>query len=641
MTGFKQLCSILLLVSCTASASSSASGWIPRADPLPKPVSIAWTPDAPPLYFMQKENLLVDYPTQSKVLKKGIKRSIDKIFAEKWIPQALQGPPKKYEPFPVAGNQTHVSLSARDYQEQQTLHTTTPGPAAPSVIHKLIVKVNDTKAALQHGVNESYTLQVQDSAISIDSATVWGALHALVTLEQLVEWDTSAQRLFIERPVSIQDGPLYPYRGIMIDTARNFYTVKSLLRQLDAMALSKLNVFHWHMVDTQSWPVEIATYPDMTKDAFSPKAIYTKNDIRRIVQYAYARGIRVIPEIDMPAHSNSGWRQVNAEIISCGDSFWGGYNDDSTFKTAGQPTPGHLDILHPDTLSIVKNVYEDVSSMFKDQFFHVGLDEIVPNCYNYSSHITQWFKENSTRTYSDLVQHWIDSTLPMYFERHPDRRIVMWEDSVLSETAPAHHLSNKVILQSWLGGKENVLELLQRGYDVIVSNSDFFYLDCGAGGFVTNDPQYNVQTNPSPGKPSYNYRGAGGSWCAPYKTWQRIYSYDFNYTIPSNHSSPGLNYDPSQVLGASVQLWSEQSDSLTVDMKLWPRSAAFAELIWSGNRDANNQKRTSKLTARILNFRERLVQRGMSPEALVPRDCLARPHNCDIYMNQSIIADEY
>lgn len=624
-------------------SASETEAWTPRANPLPKPASIDWAHNSDsgglPLYLVRKSDLILEFPKANKVLRKGIKRCLRRLFTEKWIPKALAGPPKKYKPFPTQETMMGSNNDdlARPMQVPLIHQLSGQQPySSAEIIHKLVLRVNDIKAGLQHGVDESYSLKVSPAGIEINSTTVWGALHALSTLEQLVEWDPQEQRLFIERSVSIIDAPLYPYRGIMIDTARNFYSVPSLLRQLDSMALSKLNVFHWHMVDTQSWPVELSVYPEMILDAYSPTEIYTQKDIYLIVQYGYLRGIHVIPEIDMPAHSNSGWRQINSQIISCGDSFWNGYGDNNALRTAQQPTPGHLDVLHPDTLSIVGNIYRELSSKFKDSYFHVGLDEIMPNCYNYSSYITEWFKENTTRTYRDLVQNWVDAILPIFLQDSPDRRIIMWEDALLSKTAGVHTLPREsVILQSWMGGKENVRELLNRGYDVIVSASDFFYLDCGMGGFVTNDPSYNVQEDPSPGHSSFNYHGSGGSWCAPYKTWQRIYSYDFDYTT----SDENFVYNKSQILGASVQLWSEQSDSGTIDMKLWPRSAAFAELLWSGNRDSKGHKRTSEFTQRIINFRERLVGRGISAEAIVPRDCVSRPHNCDLFMNQMIISD--
>lgn len=678
---------------------STTAEFVPRANPLPKPSSVNWSalnsrvylatvPEALTLQLPEME--VSSFSSEFKnhqILAAAVNRTLMRIYADKWVPQALEGPPPKYKKFPkyrpplansslTLGTKNNgpvpsqrssqletlrasmYGLAKRQWFEklghvikdnhvpkQQALNTNifkplaspsaqnkeVPGSEKSSHLKTLVIEIGSMDTELKQGINETYTLNVTSPVLKIQSPTIWGALHALSTLEQLVEWDKTQSLPFIERQVYIADRPLYPYRGVLLDTARNFYTVKSILRQLDAMALSKLNVFHWHLVDTQSWPLELAvSYPEMALDAYSPASVYTVADVHRVVQYGYFRGVRVIPEIDMPAHANSGWRRVHPEIVTCGDSFWNGYDDDWDLHTAVQPTPGHLDILHPETLKVVERVYNEVSSLFPDNFFHVGLDEIVPNCYNYSDHVSEWFRANESRTYRDLVQYWVDHALPIFQKNRPDRKLVMWEDVVLSKTSAVHNLStSSVVIQSWMGGKANVESLLSKGYDVIVSSADFFYLDCGSGGFVTNDPRYAEQEDPSPGKPSFNYHGPGGSWCAPYKTWQRIYSYDFP-KLPINSDSSG------SILGATVNLWSEMSDSAVVDAKLWPRAAALAELVWSGNRDPHTgARRTSEFTQRIINFRERLVlSRGVRAEPLVPRDCITRPHSCDLTMSQ-------
>lgn len=515
---------------------------------------------------------------------------------------------------------------------QQILAPGNPKPS-PYTLNKHISLINltiaDSNIELNHGVNETYTLKITHDAVSISSATTWGALHALSTLEQLVEWDTAAKSLFIEQTVTINDQPLYAYRGVMIDTARNFYDIKTLKRQIDAMALSKINVFHWHLVDTQSWPVKLASYPQMSQDAYSSSEIYGVEEMQDIVSYSYERGVRVIPEIDMPAHSNSGWRKIKPDLVSCGESFWNGFDNNWQLHTAMQPTPGHLDIMHPEVLEIVGKIYNELSGIFKDDFFHVGMDEIVPNCYNFSSYVTKWFKENNERTYHDLIQSWVDRTMPMYLEHRPNRKVMMWEDVVTSATSSAYNISTAdVVIQSWINGKSGIKQILQDGYDVIVSSSDFFYLDCGSGGFVTDDPRYDVQENPTPDQDSFNYQGPGGSWCAPYKTWQRIYSYDFPEVKYTKTERPG------KILGGSVQLWSEQSDANVIDAKIWPRAASLAELLWSGNKQPDNPavKRLGEFAQRIVNFRERLVARGIRAEALMPRYCITRPHSCDLNM---------
>ncbi|KAJ5367071.1 hypothetical protein N7541_001012 [Penicillium brevicompactum] len=570
-----------------------------QVNPLPAPRNITWGSSGP----IRVEELTLT--NQSALLNSAWARAWKSISTLHWVPAAVEAPISSYPPFPTA----------------------TPAKrAAPASVHSVQVHIDDHHADLQHGVDESYTLEVSHHApaIRITAKTPWGALHAFTTLQQLIISDGKGG-LIIEQPVKIQDAPLYPHRGIMIDTGRNFISVRKILEQIDGLALSKLNVLHWHLDDAQSWPMEMRSYPEMTKDAYSPREVYTENDMRRVVGYARARGVRVIPEVDMPGHSASGWQQVDPEIVTCTNSWWS--NDVWEYHTAVEPNPGQLDIIYNKTYEVVENVYHDLSRIFGDSFFHVGADELQANCYNYSKHVTEWFAEDPSRTYNDLAQYWIDHAVPI-FRGVENRRIMMWEDIVLS-TENAHDVPKDIVMQSWNNGLENIKKLTSAGYDTVVSSADFMYLDCGHGGFVTNDPRYNEQSNPD-GSVNFNYGGNGGSWCAPYKTWQRIYDYDFTTNLTESEAK--------HVIGAEAPLWSEQVDDINISNELWPRAAALGELVWSGNRDKDGHKRTNELTQRLLNFREYLVANGVLANALVPKWCLKNPHGCDLYRNQSAVA---
>jgi hexosaminidase len=570
-----------------------------QVNPLPAPRNITWGSSGP----IRVEELTLNHP--SAIVNNAWLRAWESIIDLEWVPAAIEAPISSYPAFP----------------------TPTPhAKRATASVHSVQVHVTDTKADLQHGVDESYTLEVSANApsIRITSKTVWGALHAFTTLQQIIISDNNGG-LIIEQPVKIQDAPLYPHRGIMIDTGRNFISVRKILEQIDGLALSKLNVLHWHLDDSQSWPMQMRSYPEMTKDAYSPREIYTENDMRRVISYARARGVRVIPEVDMPGHSASGWQQVDPEIVTCTNSWWS--NDVWQYHTAVEPNPGQLDIIYNKTYEVVENVYRDLSRIFSDNVFHVGADELQAGCYNFSSHVMDWFAEDSSRTFNDLAQYWVDHAVPI-FKSVKNRRLMMWEDIFLS-AENAHNVPKDIIMQSWNNGLANIKKLTSAGYDVVVSSSDFLYLDCGHGGFVTNDPRYNEQSNPD-GSVNFNYGGSGGSWCAPYKTWQRIYDYDFTTNLTASEAK--------HVIGAEAPLWSEQVDDINISNELWPRAAALGELVWSGNRDKNGHKRTNELTQRLLNFREYLVANGILANALVPKYCLKNPHACDLYQNQTAIS---
>lgn len=596
---------------CTALIAATGVAAV-KVNPLPAPRDISWSSSGPK-HLAHSVHLRTKSDTPDHILSNAWDRTWKSICELQWTPAAVEAPISSFEPFPTS------TPSASAHQGKR---------AEAPLLRFVDVVVEDNKADLQHGVNESYSLAVSEDrdSIAIKARTVWGVLHAFTTLQQLVISDGDAG-LLIEQSVAIQDEPLYPYRGIMMDTARNFISVPKVLEQLDGMSLSKLNVLHWHLDDAQSWPVQVDAYPEMTKDAYSPREIYSHADVRKIVKYARARGIRVIPEIDMPSHSAAGWQQVDPDMVTCTDSWWS--NDVWELHTAVEPNPGQLDIIYPKTYEVVRDVYNEMSALFPDHWFHVGADEIQPNCFNFSRHVTEWFAEDPSRTYHDLAQYWVDHAVPIFRNYSTERRLIMWEDITLS-AEHAHDVPTDIVMQSWNNGLEYISNLTARGYDVIVSSSDFLYLDCGRGGFVTNDPRYNVMSNPGPADvPNFNYGGNGGSWCAPYKTWQRIYDYDFTLNLTAAQAQ--------HILGATAPLWSEQVDDVTVSSQFWPRAAALAELVWSGNRDAQGKKRTTEMTQRILNFREYLVANGVMATALVPKYCLQHPHACDLYQNQTAI----
>lgn len=601
-----------------------------KVNPLPAPASITWGTAGP----IAVSNQILLHGTDNQIVQEAWERAWKTITTLKWIPAVVDGPVPVFDAFP------NVTVAGRRRRRDTT--------TGLSTVNLILASTSET---LQHGVDESFTLNITAAAstIEVTANTIWGALHAFTTLQQIIISD-GGDGLLVEQPVSLADKPLYPHRGVMIDTGRNFLSVPKIYEQLDGMALSKLNVLHWHLVDSQSWPIEIKAYPQVTQDAYSAREIYTQDDVRALIAYAKARGIRVIPEIDMPGHAAAGWKRIDEAIVTCENSWWS--NDDWPKHTAVQPNPGQLDIINPNTYTAVKNIYDELSNLFTDNLFHVGGDEVHDNCNLFSTFTTQWLAADTTRTFNTLLQYWIDTALPIFLsttQRTRSRRLIMWEDVILATSHASNVPSADVILQSWNGGLTNIKNLTSRGYDIIVSSADFFYLDCGFGGYVTNDARYNVQSNPTPDVPNFNYGGGGGSWCAPYKTWQRIYNYDFTLNLTAEEKQ--------HVLGAEAPLWGEQSDDQVVSNKIWPRAAAFAELLWSGNRDTSGRKRTTEMSARILNFREYLVANGISAAPLVslfyvvfrravlltrlqmPKYCLQNIHACDLFLDQDAVRD--
>lgn len=572
------------------------------SNPLPIPQNISWSgTDAVAI----DPSMTVSVNPPVALVEDAFKRMVDSVLRLKWFPAAVEEPISSYASFPTftakKRNQAAIKQAA---------------------INHIVITIEDEEAALQLGVNETYLLKTDstNSVIEVTAHTNWGALHALTTLGQIVFYNDETDTYYLELDVEIVDWPLYPHRGLLIDSGRNFLSVESIRDQIDILALSKMNVLHWHLADSQSWPIELESYPNMTDDAYSKNQVYSKQDLSETVAYAKQRGVRVVPEIDWPGHSRAGYLQLRESILACADSWWS--NDVWAEHTAVEPPAGQLEILSNVTYEVVGNIYNELSEIFTDNVFHVGADELQAQCYNFSAITQEWFAANASRTYKDLAQVWIDTAVPL-FNSVADRRVTMWEDIVLAAEG-AHEVPKDIILQSW-GEQENLVNLTDSGYDVIVSTASFLYLDCGYGGWVTNDPRYvDVYEN------NVFNLGLGGSWCAPYKTWQRIYDFDFTANLTAEQSQ--------HILGAEAALWSEQADSLVLTSKIWPRTAALAESLWSGNRDPGTGfLRTNYLTQRILNFREYLVALGYAATPLVPQFCLRNPHACDLYKNQTVL----
>ncbi|KAJ2855388.1 Glucosamine-6-phosphate isomerase (Glucosamine-6-phosphate deaminase) (GNPDA) (GlcN6P deaminase), partial [Coemansia erecta] len=171
-------------------------------------------------------------------------------------------------------------------------------------IYSLEVGVQSAQDVFDLETDESYTLEVPIEGKAVISAkTPFGAVRGLETFSQLIVAN-SGRKIIKNAPVRIVDAPKFPHRGILLDTSRNFYHVDAILRTLDAMAYNKLNVLHWHIVDAFSWPIESKVHPELTeKGAYSVDMRYSYEDVKKIINYAKNRAIRVMPEFDMPGHT--------------------------------------------------------------------------------------------------------------------------------------------------------------------------------------------------------------------------------------------------------------------------------------------------------------------------------------------------
>ena len=175
------------------------------------------------------------------------------------------------------------------------------------------IDVEQPDASLTLETDEFYKLNITHTdadqlEANIEAKTFFGARHGLETLSQLVTYDDANDALQTVT-ASVSDSPVYPIRGLTVDTSRNFISVEGLRRTIDGMAMNKLNTLHWHITDTHSFPIEIVSEPRLAQyGAYSPRKVYTRQEVEALVEYAQERGVRLLPELDMPAHVGYGWQ---------------------------------------------------------------------------------------------------------------------------------------------------------------------------------------------------------------------------------------------------------------------------------------------------------------------------------------------
>ncbi|CAO3637158.1 unnamed protein product [Cunninghamella blakesleeana] len=518
----------------------------------------------------------------------------------------------------IGATNTHVKEAAKRYQKlirkerwepvQVPYEKEKPLKKASKQITHLRLHVKDNHAKLDMGVDESYELRATgESNIAILTSNTWvGALRGLETFSQLVTTDPKNDHQLIVHGATIEDSPSYGHRGISLDTSRNYLSVKDIFRTIDAMSYNKMNVLHWHATDSQSWPLVFKSHPELSKNgAYSSKEIYSPKDVQTILKYAESRGVRVILELDMPAHTAS-IGESHPDVMACLYDWWG--------PLAAEPPAGQLNPLSKKGNQLVRELIKEATSIFPDSLYHTGGDEINAKCWTDNKEIAAYLKKHD-QTAFELWADW-SRDLFDFVKTKTKKRPIVWEDPLRE----GGKFDKDLIVQSWIAPPSNYTSL---GHDVIVSNADYFYLDCGHGGWVGEDERYISPEQKETPTDTFNYGGVGGSWCAPYKTWQRIYSFDLTH---------GVKDTPGKVLGVELALWAEQSGPTVLDSKLWPRSAAAAEITWSGSYDKDGKRRTvnGDVMARFSDWVYHLQARGIGAAPIQPKFCAKHPHACDL-----------
>jgi len=280
------------------------------------------------------------------------------------------------------------------------------------------VNNNDEIDTLGYNSIEDYQLNIDiEGNCKITSANIWGALNAMETFSQLLERnidDNNNNQIICNYiPVSIEDSPRWSHRGMLIDTSRHYLSLNMIMNIIDLLSMHKYNVLHWHLVDSQSFPFNSPSSPNLVKGSYSPKMIYTVDDISMIKQYAGERGIRILMEIDVPGHSFS----------------WGiGYPDITTNcpKYASNVNNIALNPALDKTYEIVNGVLSDIIKTTTEKYLHLGGDEVVFACWNEDPSITTFMSENNINSFNEMLGYFVEKVDNMVLSL--DATPIHWEE---------------------------------------------------------------------------------------------------------------------------------------------------------------------------------------------------------------------
>jgi hexosaminidase len=384
--------------------------------------------------------------------------------------------------------------------------------------------------------DESYALDVTAQQATLHAPTVVGALRGLETFLQLVQ---SGRSGYAMAAVNVRDQPRFPWRGLMIDVARHWQPIEVIKRNLDGMALVKLNVLHLHLTEDQGFRVESRTHPELQEQG-SDGHYFTQDQIRDIVAYAQARGIRVMPEFDIPGHATS-WVVSHPELASLPGPYaierqWG------VFDPVLDPTNEALYRLLDDFMG-------EMAALFPDAYIHIGGDENNGVQWNANPRIQEFIRQHDLKDNAGLHAYF-NRRLGEILAKH-GKKLIGW-DEILHPGLPLDST-----IHSWRG-VEALGEAAHMGYAGILSNG--YYIDL----------------------------------CYP--------TGDHYLVAPLPATTTLTAEEQRRILGGEATMWSEWVTPETIDSRIWPRTAAIAERLWSSrevNDVADMYRRLPIISARL------------------------------------------
>ena len=408
--------------------------------------------------------------------------------------------------------------------------------------------------------DESYDLEVGPQGARLSATTPYGVLRGLETFLQLVELappgvgaGTPAQAQTISElapepadwhvpSVTIADAPRFPWRGLLLDPGRHFLSLETIKRNLDAMAAVKLNVLHWHLTEDQGFRIESKVFPKL-HELGSDGLYYTQDEVREIIAYARDRGIRVMPEFDMPGHATS-WFVGYPELASAP----GPYEITNTWGIQDAA----MDPTREQTYDFLEAFIAEMAALFPDRYFHIGGDEVNGKQWSANAEIQQFIADQELGDNHGLQTHFNRRIQPLVAAQG---KIMMGWDEIFQPGLP-----QDAVVHSWRG-PEGIAAAARAGHRAVLSNG--YYIDLS-----------------HPASEHYAVDPLGG---------------------------PAAELTPAQrdlVLGGEATMWGEYVVDETVDSRIWPRTAAIAERLWSlaSVTEVDDMYRRLEATSRWLEF---------------------------------------
>ena len=447
-----------------------------------------------------------------------------------------------------------------------------------------VVITSHEPTPLQLGVDESYSLELTPTNGKLTASTEWGALHGIETFTQLVQWDGSRHQL-CALPLSIRDEPAYRWRGLLLDTSRHFIPVTtSILPLLDAMAAVKLNVLHWHLTDAHSFPFASEVAPELARlGAHHPSLVYTPGEMRAVVAAAHARGIRVVPELDMPGHVAS-WAHGRPDVVvTCPERV---AEDDEGLEHGANRAALHP--LNEATYTLIAELLAELASIFPDRYMHLGGDEVDGQCWLSDAAVAAWAaKRRRTADWKLELQAIFTARVTALASRH-NKRVVLWDEALevarvmaAGGDQDAAAIAPSLVIDVWRDWVRTSLErreqALRAGHEVVWS-ALAWYLDI------------------------------------PGNTWESMYGVD----LPP----PARGGGRAGLLGGEASSWSEHADPANLFNRIMTRSAVVAERLWSREKSSSLDAVRQRLAA----LRCRLMLRGIVADPVMPDHCGAALH---------------